>query len=228
MVSVIDTHEESHEDRSANHTDLIIPGFPLSAPGDRESTSAPPYPKRWCSELGGDLLAAHSEEYPLVTNEHRRRVLNPSEVWSAVKACIRSRGTEAVRRNPVSALAVIPLDRRGTVLAHAPISADARGELKCLSLIDPESPEYEALYTHRETLLLYTCVILANIFDPWMQRFKEHCTTKLAAAWEGGPGEIIWIDEADTSPSRGACLPHSEYFCSLILREREESAEPAA
>ena len=117
----------------------------------------------------------------------------------------------------------------------------ARGELECLSLIDPESPEYEALYTHLETLLLYTCVILANIFDPscliisgrsidpWVQRFKEHFPAKLAAAaWEGGPGEIIWIDEADTSPSRGACLPHSEYFCSLILREREESAEPAA
>lgn len=76
---------------------LIVPGFPLSAPGDRESTSAPPYPKRWCSKLGGDLLAAHSEEYPLITNERRRRVLNPSEVWSTVKACIRSRGTEAAR-----------------------------------------------------------------------------------------------------------------------------------
>lgn len=85
--------------------------------------------------LEGDLLTAHSEQYPLITNEHRRCVLNPREVWSAVKACIRSCSAETARRDPVSALAVssqgeavIPLDRRGTVLAHAPISADARGE----------------------------------------------------------------------------------------------------
>lgn len=85
--------------------------------------------------LEGDLLTAHSEQYPLITNEHRHCVLNPREVWSAVKACIHSCSTETARRDPVSALAVssqgeavIPLDRRGAVLAHAPISADARGE----------------------------------------------------------------------------------------------------
>ena len=85
--------------------------------------------------LTGDLLAAKSEAYALITNERRHCVLNPVEVWSAVKGCILGCGGDAVRHDPVSALAVssqgeavVPLDRRGAILAHAPVSADARGE----------------------------------------------------------------------------------------------------
>ena len=83
----------------------------------------------------GDLLAAHREAYALITNERRHRVLDPDEVWRAVATCIRCCGGEAVRADPVSALAVssqgeavVPVDRRGAILAHAPVSADARGE----------------------------------------------------------------------------------------------------
>ena len=103
----------------------------------------------------------------------------------------------------------------------------------CFSSLNPRSAEYEALYVHLETLLLYTCVILSNVFDPsciiisgrsidpWIERFKARFPAKLkAAAWEGGPDEMIWINEADTSPSRGACLPHLEHFCSQILQEQ--------
>ena len=83
----------------------------------------------------GDLLAAHREAYALITNERRHCVLDPDEVWRAVATCIRCCGGEEVRADPVSALAVssqgeavVPLDRRGAILAHAPVSADARGE----------------------------------------------------------------------------------------------------
>ena len=62
-------------------------------------------------------------------------MLNPDEVWGALEGCIRACAAQAGRRDPVSALAVstqgeavVPLDRRAAPLAHAPISADARGE----------------------------------------------------------------------------------------------------
>ena len=114
----------------------------------------------------GNLLAAHSEEYALITNRQRHYVLNPTEVWSAVKGCIRGCGGDAVRADPVSALAVsaqgeavVPLDRHGGILAHAPVSADGRG----VEFLDQAAASPGADYLFKTT---------GQIMDPIHTLFK--------------------------------------------------------
>jgi predicted NBD/HSP70 family sugar kinase len=101
---------------------------------------------------------------------------------------------------------------------------------------DPDSPAMDELYGHLESLLLYTCNILVNIFDtsclmiggkcvdPWLDRFRESFFTKLKSiTWEEGPEEILWIEDHSASPSHGTCLLHLDELYSCILQEYGEN-----
>ena len=80
----------------------------------------------------GEVLAQAHRTYPLVNPQPGFWELDPDQVWAELAGCIR-RVTAETSADPVTALAisaqgeaVVPVDRDRRVLAHSPVSADAR------------------------------------------------------------------------------------------------------
>ena len=80
----------------------------------------------------GAVLAQAGREYPLLSPNPGWYELDPHQVWSFVRQCLREVNAR-LRHDPVSALslssqgeAMIPLAKDGTVLANSPVSSDRR------------------------------------------------------------------------------------------------------
>lgn len=80
----------------------------------------------------GAVLAQAGREYPLLSPNPDWYELDPDQVWSFVRECLRAVNAR-LRHDPVTALslssqgeAMIPLTKDGAVLANSPVSSDRR------------------------------------------------------------------------------------------------------
>jgi len=130
----------------------------------------------------GVVLAQAGREYPLLSPNPGWYELDPDQVWSFVRECLREVNAR-VRRDPVTALAIssqgeamTPVTRDGKVLANSPVSSDRRNAKQTAEMEDALGAERIFALTGQPMSTIYTL--------PKALWWRDHAPEVLERAWK--------------------------------------------
>ena len=131
---------------------------------------------------GGNVLAQAGREYPLLSPNPGWYELDPEQVWSYIRECLRAVNTQ-LRHDPVTALslssqgeAMVPVSADGRVLAKSPVSSDRRNA--------KQTAEMEAALG-RERIFALTGQPMSTIYTlPKLLWWRDNAPEILDEAWK--------------------------------------------
>ena len=130
----------------------------------------------------GAVLAQAGREYPLLSPNPGWYELDPEQVWSYIRECLRAVNTQ-VGHDPVTALslssqgeAMVPVSENGRVLANSPVSSDRRNA--------KQTAEMEAALG-RERIFELTGQPMSTIYTlPKLLWWRDNAPEIIEQAWK--------------------------------------------
>ena len=130
----------------------------------------------------GAVLAQAGREYPLLSPQPGWYELDPEQVWSFIRECLRA-VNEQVRHDPVTALslssqgeAMAPVAKDGRVLANSPVSSDRRNAKQTAEMEAALGAERIFELTGQPMSTIYTL--------PKLLWWRDHAPEILDQAWK--------------------------------------------